>query len=248
MMNSSEAVLFDLGNTLAAYYRAAQFEPVLARCVQAVLSELQRRGVQSPDFDTAMTAARAENREAADFRFSPMAERLVRIFELRGSSESLLEDLCLQFLGPIFALGRVYEDTIPVLAALRERGCATAIVSNAPWGSAPHLWRAHLEEMGLARAVTEVILCGDVGWRKPAPQIFLHAAGRLGVRCEDCMFVGDDLQWDVAGSAAVGMRPVLIDRDNAHADYPGLRITTVRELLTILSARQATGAVSTGLP
>jgi putative hydrolase of the HAD superfamily len=233
MARSRNAVLFDLGNTLAAYYRAEQFDPILARCVQAVLSELQRRGIKAPAFDAALTAAHAENREAGDFSFAPMAQRLVRIFELQGGADTLLEELCRRFLEPIFAVGRIYEESLPVLAALRDMGYATAIVSNAPWGSPPHLWRAKLEEMGLAGAVDDVVLCGDVGWRKPARQIFLYAAERLGTPCEDCVFVGDDLQWDVAGSAAVGMRPVLIDRHNTHSDYAGLRISTLRELLTM---------------
>jgi putative hydrolase of the HAD superfamily len=233
MTTSRSAILFDLGNTLAAYYRAEQFDPILARCVQAALAELRRRGVRSPTFEAALTAARAENREAADFKFSPIEQRLIRIFALQGSPEALLQEVCRQFLEPIFALGRVYEDSLRVLGSLRDRGYATAIVSNTPWGSSPHLWRAELERIGLAQAVTDVVFCGDVGWRKPARQIFVHAAERLQVRCEDCVFVGDDLQWDVAGSAAAGMRPVLIDRDHAHLDYQGARISTLPELLTL---------------
>ena len=233
MTSAPSAVLFDLGNTLAAYYRAEQFDPILARCVQAALAELQQLGVRSPSFEVALTAARAENREAADFRFSPMEERLVRIFALQGSTEALLRELSRRFLEPIFAVGRVYEDALRVLGALRARGYATAIVSNTPWGSSPALWRAELERIGLAQAVTDVVFCGDVGWRKPARQIFLRAAERLRVRCEDCLFVGDDLQWDVAGSAAVGMQPVLIDRDNTHRDYEGARISALLDLLTL---------------
>jgi putative hydrolase of the HAD superfamily len=234
MTSSCSAVLFDLGNTLAAYYRAAQFDPILARCVEGALAELQSHGVPAPTFEAALTAARAENREAADFRFAPLEQRLARIFALQGSTEALVQQLCRRFLEPIFALGRVYEDALPVLRALRERGYATGIVSNAPWGSSPDLWRVELERLGLARAVNDVVFCGDVGWRKPARQIFLHAAERLRVRCEDCLFVGDDLQWDVAGSAAVGMRPVLVDRHDAHRDYEGARIGTLLELETLL--------------
>ena len=231
-MHTHKAVLFDLGNTLAAYYRPAQFAPILAQSIRAVLVELQRRGIRSPCFETALAAAHTENKEAADFRFSPMEERLARIFELPADAgEDLLPELCRQFLDPIFAVGKIYEDTIPVLTALRSLGYATAIVSNAPWGSPPQLWRAKLAEMGLAQAVAEVVMCGDAGWRKPAPQIFHLATARLGVRCEECIFVGDELQWDVAGSAAVGMRPILMDREGLHPDHSGHRIRTLHELL-----------------
>lgn len=231
-LRPGKAILFDLGNTLAAYYRPAQFGPILAQCVEVVHSDLRRRGYALPGLETALAAAHGENREASDFRFSPMGARLARIFQLPEEAAASLGDaLCERFLEPIFAVGRIYEDTIPVLTALREQGIATAIVSNAPWGSPPQLWRSRLAQMGLASLVTEVIMCGDIGWRKPAPQIFHHATERLGVQCGDCMFVGDEPQWDVAGSAAVGMRPVLIDRDDIHPDHPGLRIRSLRELL-----------------
>jgi FMN phosphatase YigB (HAD superfamily) len=48
------------------------------------------------------------------------------------------------------------------------------------------------------------------------------------------MFVGDDLGWDVEGSAAVGMRPMLIDRDGRHPGYKGERVAQLREILAVL--------------
>ena len=225
------AVLFDLGNTLAAYYKPAEFGPILERSVSSVIDALARRGVAAPDFSTALAAARLENREAPDFRFSPMEDRLARIFGLAASSDAeLLQHLCASFLGPIFEMGYVYEDALPALRGLSEAGYQTAIVSNAPWGSPPHLWRNQLNAMGLGQAATEVVLCGDVGWRKPAPQIFLHAATLLGVPCEDCLFVGDEPEWDVEGSTGVGMQALLIDRAASHPRYTGDRIESLKEI------------------
>jgi len=37
----TSAVLFDLGNTLAAYYRRDEFQPILERAVDNVLTELR---------------------------------------------------------------------------------------------------------------------------------------------------------------------------------------------------------------
>jgi FMN phosphatase YigB (HAD superfamily) len=50
------------------------------------------------------------------------------------------------------------------------------------------------------------------------------------------MFVGDDLRWDIEGSTAVGMRPVLIDRDGRHPEYKGERVADLREVLAALEA------------
>jgi putative hydrolase of the HAD superfamily len=229
------AVLFDLGNTLAAYYRCEEFRPILERAVANVLRDLQSRNVATVTYDAALESAVAENQEAADFRFTPMANRLARIFGLSlVDNPSLAGALCERFLSPIFAVGRLYEDTLTVLEELRSAGYRTAIVSNAPWGSPPELWRQELRRLGLAAFVDCVVLCGDVGWRKPAPHIFRHAAAQLGVTCSQCVFVGDELQWDITGSAAVGMRPVLIDRGNHHPGHRGERVGDLRGILKLL--------------
>jgi HAD superfamily hydrolase (TIGR01509 family) len=160
-----------------------------------------------------------------------MEERLRRIFGLgSGADAALLAMLCERFLGPILAVGRVYDDALPVLGRLRRAGYGLAIVSNAPWGSPPGLWRDELERLGLARAVDAVVLCGDVGWRKPDARIFRRAAADLGVACERCVFVGDEPEWDVAGSSAVGMHSVLIDREDLHPDHGGPRVRNLHEL------------------
>jgi HAD superfamily hydrolase (TIGR01509 family) len=175
--------------------------------------------------------AQRENREAGDFRFSPMEGRLIRIFRLSPALDThVLRALCARFLEPIFRIGRLYDDTLPTLARLRTAGYATAIVSNAPWGSPPQLWHEELGRLGLSAAVDKIVMCGDVGWRKPAPRIFLHTAAALGIPCDRCAFVGDEPQWDIVGSSAVGMRPILIDRDDRHTDYEGVRIRHLLEI------------------
>ena len=231
------AVLFDLGNTLAAYYHASEFRPILAKAIGAVRDELSRRRLGSVPLESAVNAAINENREAPDYRFTPMIERIERIFQVPLATDPLLAaTLCKRFLEPIFAVGRVYSDTLPALAQLRGRGVRTAIVSNAPWGSPPELWRHELDRLGLSDSVDTVVLCGDVGWRKPAPVIFNHAAERLGCLPAQCMFVGDDLRWDIEGSASVGMRPVLIDRDGRHPEYAGERVADLHGVLAALEA------------
>lgn len=231
------AVLFDLGNTLAAYYHPEAFRPILATAIQSVLDELRSRNLTKVPFDTAMQTAISENAEAPDFRFTPMEERFERIFavSLKDQSDFAFE-LCRTFLRPIFDVGRIYDDTFSALDALRRAGHPVAIVSNAPWGSPPELWQQELARLGLASAVDSVVMCGDVGWRKPAAQIFRHAAAALGRPTEACVFVGDDLRWDVSGSQAVGMIPVLIDRDRRNLSYDGQRIEDLHGVLRIVES------------
>lgn len=216
------AVLFDLGNTLAAYYHPEDFRPILRRAIAAVFSELEPLGLSDVCLDEAYELALAENKEAPDFRFTPMVERFERIFRISLVDDSVLSSrLCEVFLAPIFAVGRVYDDTVPSLERLRGRGYQLAVVSNAPWGSPPQPWREELGRLGLARLVDAVVLCSDVGWRKPAREVFEFAASALDRAPEECIFVGDDLRWDISGSEAVGMRSFLIDRDHRNDRYSG---------------------------
>lgn len=231
------AVLFDLGNTLAAYYRASDFAPIMERAIRGVAAEIARRQRCNVTIDEALRAAEIENREAPDHRFVPLIERLERIFGLPLAHDPAAPTLCARFLEPIFAVGYVYDDALPTLAELRRAGFRLGVVSNSPWGSPPEFWRNELARLQLEDAVDTVALCGDVGWRKPAPAIFLHAAAALECDPAECAFVGDDLIWDVEGSAAVGMRPVLVDRDERHSSYAGDRIRDLQALLTLLPQR-----------
>jgi putative hydrolase of the HAD superfamily len=226
------AILFDLGNTLVSYYKRHEFREILERAIRSVLGELQSRDMATVSYDHALGAALAENRESADCRVKPMLDRLQRVFRLPPEDIASVGDLlCQRFLEPIFAIGRVYEDTIPVLERLRSNRYRIGIVSNLPWGSPAGAWRQELQRLGVASLVDSTTLCADVGWRKPARQIFEAAARSLAVRCDECTFVGDNMQWDIEGSAAVGMNPVLLDREGHHMEYQGQRISDLKALL-----------------
>ena len=228
-------VLLDLGNTLAAYYRPDEFLPILEVAIGDVVDALRSMGVEPVPLDAALASAALENRESKDFRFTPMVERFERIFRVPLVDDPQLSTrLCEVFLRPIFSVGRVYDDTLPVLHCLGGSGHPLAIVSNAPWGSPPDMWRAEIGRLGLSSLVDAVVLCGDVGWRKPAREIFEYSAAALDRAPEQCIFVGDDLRWDIAGGEAVGMRSILIDRDRRNRHYAGERVEDLEQLLAMI--------------
>lgn len=85
--------------------------------------------------------------------------------------------------------------TDAVLSA-RRHGLKTALLSNSWGNSYPR------DTWGQLFDIT--VISGEVGMRKPNPDIFLHTAKLLGLEPEACIFV-DDLAHNVRGSAAVGM-------------------------------------------
>ena len=69
-----------------------------------------------------------------------------------------------------------------------------------------------LEEAGLARHLTAVVISDAVGLRKPRSEIFDAVLGRLGVAPEQALHVGDSLRADVVGAAGLGMKTAWLTR------------------------------------
>jgi len=229
------AVLFDLGNTLAHYFGRAEFPAILEQAILEVRTYLQERGFPPIPSEALWQRVGEENHEAKDHRVRPLEGRLARIFQLDpGRVENVAEGMCRRFSGPIFARGQRYPDALPTLESLRSDGVKTAIVSNTPWGSPGALWREELERLGLDACVDATVFCTDVGWRKPARAIFECALERLQVEPQNCLFVGDDPRWDLAGPRALGMEAILIDRHGMFSDAAGETIQTLDELRNTL--------------
>jgi HAD superfamily hydrolase (TIGR01509 family) len=94
-----------------------------------------------------------------------------------------------------------------LLGALRDRGVRLAVVANT-WPEPARLVRRELAELGVEPLLDAVVLSGEVGARKPEPAIFERALAALGADATAAIFVGDRLDDDVAGAAALGMTTV----------------------------------------
>jgi putative hydrolase of the HAD superfamily len=212
-----KVLLFDLGNTLAQYYDVRDFQPILKQAIIEVQDYLSQNRLLHISEDDLWCRVREEDHESLDYRVRPLEQRLARIFELNNlpSDSRVADAMCRCFMKPIFARGYCYEDSVPALRELKEKGYRTAIVSNTSWGSPAYLWREELNRFGLSTYMNTVVFCRDIGWRKPARQIFLYALEKLSALPQNCVFVGDEPKWDVVGPRAVGITPILIDRSGA---------------------------------
>ena len=124
----------------------------------------------------------------------------------------------------LLANARLYDDVIPFLTRLRDRGIKIAIVSNCTENT-----RAMLVATGVDQLADELVLSCEVRSAKPAPRIFRHALGRLGVGPEAAVFVDDQARF-CAGSVAVGIRAAQIVRGDLDGQLPAEGVTLVRSL------------------
>ena len=93
------------------------------------------------------------------------------------------------------------------LAELRALGLSLACVSNAFMGAG--VLHQIMTERGLGQHLDWTVSSCELGIRKPHPQIYQEALQRYGLAGEAAIFVGDRLDADVEGPAALGMRTVL---------------------------------------
>lgn len=101
----------------------------------------------------------------------------------------------------------VFPEVRRVLDGLHARGVPMAVVSN--WDSRlPEL----LDRLQLTPYFASVHVSALEGVEKPAAEIFLRAAARLGVPPAACLHAGDSPLDDYRGAESAGMVAVLVDR------------------------------------
>jgi len=127
----------------------------------------------------------------------------------------------------------VYPDAFDILNGLRDRRYKLGIVSN--W---PATLENVLERSGLRDYFPVVVGSGNVGYAKPHPQIFKIAAERLGVDLREALYIGDSVEFDVAGARAAGMDVVLLDRDDRCPSHKP-RILSLAQLPHVLEYNSA---------
>lgn len=92
-----------------------------------------------------------------------------------------------------------------LLDALEAAGVPKAIASNATGG-----WvRRATEEMGVAASFAAMVTADEVASPKPAPDVYLEAALRLGIDPRSCVAIEDSVT-GVAAARAAGMKVVAI--------------------------------------
>jgi epoxide hydrolase-like predicted phosphatase len=123
--------------------------------------------------------------------------RLAALFNEKLGSSIVSDDLKVR----LFARVGPDDAMISAVRAAREKGVPTGLISNS--------WGGNYGEGGYDRSMFDelfdvVVISGEVGLRKPQPEIYLLAAKQLDAKPEDCVFV-DDFEVNAEGASAVGM-------------------------------------------
>ena len=242
------AVLFDLFDTLVRFDRERMPEIQIAgktvRSSAGMLHAILKTQAPQIDLERCYDALgeswrEAERLRALDHREVPAAARFAHFFRRLGLDEAALPAGFGRALIDAHrgALGRAAEFPAhhgPLLRRLAER-YRLAVVSNFDYTPTA---LDILERAGVLELFDTIVVSDEVGWRKPRRDIFDAALGRLGVRAEESLFVGDRADMDVLGAQRIGMDAAWINRDGeplpSGVAAPTYEIRDLGELAAIL--------------
>jgi epoxide hydrolase-like predicted phosphatase len=100
----------------------------------------------------------------------------------------------------LFAGSRPDVEMVAAVTRARASGVRTGLISNS-WGTRRY------DRRQLAELFDGVVISGEVGIRKPSPEIYELGANEVGLSPETCVFV-DDLPFNLKPAAELGMATV----------------------------------------
>ena len=244
------AILFDLFDTLVDLEMGALPEVTIdgtqVRSTHGILHGVLPEN-HSIDFQQFAHALQEVDRERArlqrEGREYPTLERFGELARRLGiEDEELPERLTQAHMEQITRCTRYLPDHPEILSSLRKR-YVIGVCSNFSHTPTAVLT---LERGGLLPHLDAIVISEEAGWRKPRPEIFLEALRRLDVAPGESVHVGDRLNADVAGAAALGIRTVWLTRRvqdpeaqlEAHAGLPPAAVIDDLAQLPGLLARE----------
>jgi putative hydrolase of the HAD superfamily len=100
----------------------------------------------------------------------------------------------------MFAGSRADEQMLAAVVRARKAGIRTGLISNS-WGTRRY------DRTLLADLFDGIVISGELGIRKPTPQIYEIGAERIGLEPSACVYV-DDLPFNLPPAAELGMATV----------------------------------------
>jgi HAD superfamily hydrolase (TIGR01509 family) len=122
-----------------------------------------------------------------------------------------------------------YPDTEEALRRLKQMGLKLGLISTAYEEDITAIF----ERANLEKSFFNIIVgANTIKKEKPHPDVFKYALRKLKVKPEQALFVGDHVDNDYKGAAAVGIHALLIQRENRSPDnIPDLnRISSLEEI------------------
>jgi putative hydrolase of the HAD superfamily len=212
-----KAVFFDFYNTLATHHPPRE-EAWVDACRELGI-EIEAKALFNSLPAADMHWRNEDSRSPIDKR--PLDEKIdfyagYATMILHGAGIEISRDTALQLLTKIRQHKwefKAYDDSLPVLKDLKKRGLILGLISNVVQDM-----ESTYSELGLQQYLDIKVTSSEVGCDKPRPEIFMAALEKAKVKPEESIFVGDQYYLDIVGARGVGIKAVLIDRNDYSPD------------------------------
>ncbi|HEY3874455.1 MAG TPA: HAD family hydrolase [Candidatus Kapabacteria bacterium] len=129
------------------------------------------------------------------------------------------------------------HDAVETIHHFRGKGIRTGLLSNCT-DDVPIIWPS----LAFASMIDYPLFSSVEKIRKPTPEFYLRALERLNVEANECLYVADGDNGELAAAKKIGMDAVMIRpshllndyRQDPEEDWAGHRIETLSELLGML--------------
>jgi len=195
-MNKTKAIIFDLYGTLLS-----SPPPTLHREIPKVLGVRTRAWLDLVR-DKLLTRPFASAEEMAHF----ICEELAPGADI--DREARCVEIITGQLEHVAPLPGIYS----LLSFLKARGHALGLLSNLSSS-----YKEPLDRFDMSKLFDVAYFSCDEGLRKPDAETYLETARRLGAEPDSVLFIGDSVPNDVEAPAAVGMRTILVGKDDPGA-------------------------------
>jgi HAD superfamily hydrolase (TIGR01549 family) len=212
-----KAICFDFFNTLT-YYQPSRERVYIDACKKYGLvldpimlsKSLAKADIYWRDQNKQMRSSRM----AALKKFPFLLEYITRV--VNGSGVRINKFIALDILLHMAKIKWkfvVFDDVIPNLKELKQRGYITGIISNVDRD-----FQSSFGSMEFMQYIDFHLTSLEAGCDKPAAGIFELALKKAGVEADEAIYIGDQYEQDVLGARNAGMQAILIDRNNLFAD------------------------------
>ena len=198
--NQGKGAIFDLDGTLL---------DSMGVWDQVDIDFLAKRGIEVPADYMGKVAA---------MQFRQIAEYTIARFDLPDTPEALMQEWDDMARVAYSTVVEAKPHAVEYLSYLKRSGAKLAVATSLP----PALREPAMKHVGIFDYFDQIVSvddANDVG--KDRPDVFLLAAGRLGVVPEQCT-VFEDLLVAMRSAKSVGMRVWAMHDDSSDADWPAI--------------------------
>jgi len=119
--------------------------------------------------------------------------------------------------------------TISTLNYLKEK-YPMAIITN----GFPEAQHPKMKSSGLDKYFEKVIISDTVGYRKPQPEIYIHALKEMNAEAATTVMIGDNPNTDIRGAEKAGLKAIFYNPTGKRKSVTQWEIQSLEELVGIL--------------